>query len=434
MRTALPTLLLSAALAHAQSAPARVDSSTVSYVASGVQVIHRRTASNNVVANLYLLGGARQVTRATAGIEPFLLQVSEAGTLRYPKAALRRVMARTGSGIVVEARDDWTLYGLRTTTQAFDSVWSVFADRLMAPRLDSADVEQERTRFLSAIRQRAEDPDALLERTADSVFYGDHPYGLPVEGSETSIARFTRGTLRAYLTAQMVTSRMLLVVVGNVPRAVIEARIASTLGKLPRGAYAWTLPDALPPSGSAAAIVARSLPTNYLAGYYRGPRAGSADAAALRIATAVLSGELYSEIRSRRNLTYAVNAPFRDEGLVSGGLYVTTTEPDSVLALMKESIALVQAANIPADGLRSLIQQFITEYFLDNETSTAQADFLARNQLYRGDWRAGDRFIAELRAVTGEDVRRVAQKYFRDVRWAYVGNPARVRREGLVGF
>ena len=62
---------------------------TTSFDVSGVHVILRKNDANNVVAaNLYLLGGARQVTEATAGIEPILLDVSERGTQKYPKAAL----------------------------------------------------------------------------------------------------------------------------------------------------------------------------------------------------------------------------------------------------------------------------------------------------------------------------------------------------------
>ncbi|MFZ9899763.1 MAG: hypothetical protein ACO3F5_10040, partial [Gemmatimonadaceae bacterium] len=74
------------------------------------------------------------------------------------------------------------------------------------------------------------------------------------------------------------------------------------------------------------------------------------------------------------------------------------------------------------------------EYFLDNETSGAQADFLARAELYRGDFRAGDRFIAELQAVTGEDVRRVAQQWMTRLRFTYLGNPQQVNRFTLLGF
>ena len=73
-------------------------SATTSFDVSGVRVILRQNDANNVVAaNLYLLGGSRQVTDANAGIEPVLLDVSERGTLRYPKNSLRNAMSKLGS-------------------------------------------------------------------------------------------------------------------------------------------------------------------------------------------------------------------------------------------------------------------------------------------------------------------------------------------------
>ncbi len=155
---------------------------------------------------------------------------------------------------------------------------------------------------------------------------------------------------------------------------------------------------------------------------------------ALRVATAILQGSLFAEVRSRRNLTYAGEARFRDRGLVSGGLYVTTTRPDETLRVMKAQLSFLQEQTLPNEALGPLIQQFITEYFLDNETSGAQADFLARAELYRGDFRAGDRFVADLRAVTGEDVRRVTSKWMKDLRFTYIGNPSQVNRFQLMGF
>src|SRR6476646_1399873 len=86
---------------------------TSSFDVSGVKVILRQISGNDVVAaNLYLLGGTRQVTLATSGIEPFLLEVSERGTSRYPKEALRRTMARLGTEIVVSPSHDWTVFGI----------------------------------------------------------------------------------------------------------------------------------------------------------------------------------------------------------------------------------------------------------------------------------------------------------------------------------
>jgi hypothetical protein len=42
--------------------------------------------------------------------------------------------------------------------------------------------------------------------------------------------------------------------------------------------------------------------------------------------------------------------------------------------------------------------------------------------------------MAELRAVTGEDVRRVARHYLRNVQWVYVGDPARITRRLAESF
>lgn len=411
-----------------------VDTLTTTYTVDGVRVIHRKANVGTVVANVYLLGGVRSAPASQSGIENFLLQVSERGTLRYPRDVLRRALARTGAEIVIEPREDWTMIGVRTTLAELDSSWAILADRIARPVLDSADVEFVRAQMLAGIRQRQDSPDALLSYLADSVAYAGTPYALSAVGTEKTLAAITRADLLNFATSRMVRSRMLLVVVGNVDRARVERLVTTAFDGLPAGSYRWTLPDTLGASERDAIMVPRALPTNYLQGYFRGPPASSPDAAALRVTAAVLSGRLFGEIRSRRNLTYAVSANFRDRALTSVGLYVTTTLPDSVVTIMAGELRALQAIEIPTEFLQPVIQQFITEYFLDNETSTAQADFLARALLYRGDVAAGDRFVAELRAVSGADVRRVANRYFRNARWAYIGDPSRITRDRLLRF
>lgn len=438
----VPTLAMLSTLAgtpsHASAGSAgsipATDTMTTTYTIGGIRVIHRRSNVSTIVTNLYLLGGVRGAPPGLAGIENLLLQVSERGTAKYPRDALRRSLARTGSVMAVEPREDWTMLGATSTPAELDSTWSILTERVMHPRLDSVDVAFVRDQLLSALRQRSDSPDALLDYLGDSVAFSGNPYALSPVGSEESVSHVTRADLLRFERDQMVKSRMLLVVVGNVDRATVERLVSASLGALPAGNYQWTLPDTLPTAVNDATIVRRQLPTNYLQGYFRGPPASSNDAAALRVAAAVLSGRLFGEIRSKRNLTYAVSANYRDHALTSVGLYVTTTLPDSVLTLMATEIRTLQLFEIQTDFLHPIIQQFITEYFLDNEGSSAQADFLVRALLYRGDVSAGEHFVSELRAVTGEDVRRVAQRYFRNVRWAYVGDPGRVTRDRLMSF
>jgi len=435
MRLALVMCLCLSATGLSQF-PAAADSiRTTAYDVTGIHVVHRYSASSDVVvANLYLLGGARQLTSANAGIEPLLLETTERGTRTYPKERLRRQMARLGTSIATDVEADWTSFGIRATRATLDSTWAVFASRVIQPTLDSSEFEIVRSQFLAAVRQRKDSPDALLEFLADSFAYAGHPYAISPLGTEASIASLRLADLRKYHADQFVKSRMLLVIVGNVTPAHVERLVSQSLARLPEGAYHWSLPDTLPRSKSSFMIVERALPTNYIMGRYAGPPASSKDYAALRIASAVLSGQLFGEIRSRRNLTYAVDAPFIEHAVAAGGLYVTTVSPDVTLDVMRQQIDGLKSGYLDEASLDRLVAQFSTQYFLDNESNASQADFLARAYLFQGDISAVVRFARDLRSVTPEDVRRAAQQYMKDVRFVYIGDPKRAPTRQMERF
>jgi zinc protease len=408
---------------------------TTKFDVDGVAVILRRNTANEVIAaNLYLLGGARQITAANAGIEALLLVASERGTRKFPGATVRQRTATLGSTISIEANDDWSAIGLHAIRGTFDSTWAILADRVMAPTLSPGEVEIAREQLIAGARQRATHPDDAAEELADSLLYQDHPYALAATGTPASLASITIPQLRAYHTQQFVTSRMLLVVVGNVERADVERLVRGTIATLPRGSYKWTAPPPTVSTGRALAIENRSIPTNYVLGYVPGPAATNRDYVALRVATAVLSGRLYTEVRSRRNLSYDVESQFLERAQGVGGLYVTTVDPNAVLRIMRRELSTLQTETVDPEGLKRLEQQFITEYYLKNETNADQANVLARAEVFAGDYRAADRFMDDLQRVTPADVRRVARQYLRDFRFAYVGDASKLDRSLLSQF
>ena len=428
---------VSAYAADARSTTIAAPDSTITakFDVNGVSVILRRNSANEVVvANLYLLGGSRQLTAQTAGIEALVLAASERGTKRFPGALVRQRTARLGSTIGVEANDDWSAIGLRAIRSTFDSTWAIFADRVMAPTLDANEVAIVRDQFLAIARERNTQPDDAATELADSLLYQNHPNALSPTGTPESIASLTAAQLKQYHAQQFVTSRMLLVVVGNVDRTQVERLVRGTLATMPRGSYKWTPPPPISSTGRALVVDNRLLPTNYLLGYAPGPAATDPDYTALRVATAVLSGRLFTEVRSRRNLSYAVEAPFIERANAVGGLYVTTVDPNQVLRIMRRELTTLQTESVDPAGLKRLEQQFITEYYLKNETNADQANVLARAELYQRDYRAADRFMERLRRVTPEDVRRVAKQYLKDFRFAYVGDASKLDRSLLSQF
>ena len=412
-------MLLAIALAMA--------SVTTSFDVSGVHVILRQNNANNVVAaNLYLLGGARQVTEGNAGIEPILLDVSERGTQRYPKNALRRADVAAG-----ERDSQWrrVLTGrcseYRSSTEVFDSTWAIFADRVMRPTLAKSEVSLVKAQYLSGIRQRRDDPDALAEYLADSIAFVGHPYAVSVGGNE-AVASGSRFGHAPRLSPDAVRDVTNAAGRGRKHRSRAHRATGDPIDRTaPCGLHISGPPrPAYPNCKQRVVIERRQLPTNYILGYYSGPLANGRDYQALRVATSVLTGRMFAEIRTRQNLTYDVHAPFVDRAATAGGLYVSTVAPDTTLKLMRAAIVDLQQGMLDPAGLRQLEEQFITEYFLDNETNAAQADFLARSELYEGDYKEADRFVDELKTRDTGGCPTCGQEI-------HEGIPVRVRRRSV---
>ena len=133
----------------------------------------------------------------------------------------------------------------------------------------------------------------MVNRLADSLEYVGHPYGSRWRERSPHCSPSHSTRFRNYEKSQIVTSRMLLVVVGNIDRAHLEPVIQRTLAQLPHGNYSWSPPRPPAKLGRALVVKEAALPTNYLLGYYAGPSAKDPDYQALRVATAVL--------RSRRD-------------------------------------------------------------------------------------------------------------------------------------
>jgi zinc protease len=412
-----------------------VDSLTVSYTVNGLQVIQRPSYANDVVAvDLYFIGGLQQVTRTTAGIETLALRASEYGTGVYPDTIARFALAATGSRIVVDPENDWTLFGFRGLVGQFDSTWAVFADRVIHPTLDPPSIALVRSQLLREAKERSNSPDGAVTSLADSIAFPNHPYGLDPSGTVRSLTELTPERVRAYVTSQFVTSRMLLIIVGSVPRQQVERAVAATLGRLPHGAYSWHPPPPAPLHATSMAVEDRALSTNYIRGWFHGPSVTSPDYPAFEIATQMLSTQLQVRIRVDRGLSYAAYAPYLGNALSSGGIYVSTSQPDEVIPLIRKAVEHCRAQWEPPILVKRFIEFYITEYLMANETNEAQATSLARAQIYWGDYRRAGRAMALLRQVDAADVLRVSRKYMHDIQFAYVGKRDQVSGADLGGI
>jgi zinc protease len=427
---ALLAVVLGTGVMQAPGGRAVPADTTIAYDASGLRVIHRAIPGREIVAvRLYLLGGTRQLTDTTQGIEALVLR---AAAHEFGPA-----MARTGSRTILEPTADWTVTGFLGLTDDLGSAWAAFARMLTGPALafpdlSNAAIGRAREIMLAAARRRYSHPDLRIHTIANWATFEGHPYALDPEGTDQSLAALDRAALERYALDQFVTSRMLLVIVANVSRTHVDSLVASTLGRLPRGDYRWTLPPPVPRRPSRWRIEQRALPTNYILGYFTGPDPRHRDYFAFYVASRLLSSRLQYAVRTERSLAYAAYGPFLDHAIPVSGLYASTSEPAEVYPLMLGEIRWLQyegtgSAFVEASrDLSRFLDQFVLDQLAQEVTSDAQADALGRAELLFGDHRMADEFVRRLRRVNVSDVRRAATRYMRDIQFAFLGDRTRM--------
>jgi len=175
-------------------------------------------------------------------------------------------------------------------------------------------------------------------------------------------------------------------------------------------------------------VTPKSLPTNYVRGVYAAPPPSSADIYPLRVANSILQALVFEEVREKRALSYAPEAFLGSGGANTGGIYVTAVDANQAVSVMLQQIALLRKQEVNPEVTDATAQDFLTTYYLGQETNAAQAGSLAQAELLAGGWRTADEFITRIRAVKPADVRRVANMYMKSLQFVVLGDPAKIDR------
>lgn len=417
-----------------QSVIARQASLVTEFEINGLKVlVKRRDGSQTVAAGLFIRGGVENVSATNAGVEAFMLNVASEASANFPRDRMRKETSRMGTVIGEGVNYDYSSLSMTATRANFDRSWEIFADVALHPSFTREDVALVQSRILAGLQGEADEPDGYLQRLQERVAYVGHPYLNRPEGTAENISRLTAEDLRAYHQRMMQTSRLLLVIVGDLDATQLKTRIAASFGKLPRGDYKPQTPPALSFTSSTVDVTSRELPTNYIQGLFTAPSITSPDIYPMRVASSLLRDRVFEEVRVKRNLSYAPDAFLRNQSANIGGLYVTAVDANQAVRVMLNEIARLQREPIGRDDINAVIAQFLTTYYIGQETNAAQAAELAQYELIGGGWRNSLAFLEKLRAVTPADVQRVSQKYMRNIRFVVLGNPKQIDKDAFMG-
>jgi zinc protease len=442
----VPSLMLSAAaqkpaepanataLQAAQNVVAKQAALVTEFDVNGLKVlVKRREGSLTVATGLFIRGGSRNLTAKDAGIESLMLDVATDASVSYPRGRMRNELARMGTVLGSSENYDYSALSLTSTRVNFDRSWDIFTDVVLHPAFTKEDFDLEKERALSSLRDDSDDPDTYLQRLQERVAYAGHPYLNRPQGTVESVASLTLDDLRRYHKQTMETSRLLLVIVGDLDPTQLQQRVAATLGKLPRGTYKDQAAPLLSFPASTVEITDRTLPTNYVQGIFSAPTLTAPDIYPMMVATSLLRDRVFQEVRVKRNLSYAPNAFLGSQAANVGGIYVTAVDANQAVGVMLDEIRRLQSQSIDNDDINGVVSQYLTTYYMGQETNAAQAANLAEYELIGGGWRNSFELISRLHGVTPADVQRVAQKYMHNLRFVVLGNPKSVDTKIFIG-
>jgi predicted Zn-dependent peptidase len=425
-----PHVIALLVVALAGAADAQVGTAVEEFDVAGLKVlVKKRESTQTVVAGLFLDGGARNVTAENAGIEPLMLDVSTEASAAFPRERMRRELTGAGASLSFASSYDYSALTLATPRHSFDRAWAVFVDAALNPSFAADDFERVKARRLLSLASIEDTPDAFVDDLTARAAFAGHPYVNRPDGTVDSVKRVTIDDMRSYHQRMMVTSRLLLVVVGNIDARDVRRKVESAFAKMARGTYQRSAVQPLSFSAPTITITSRNLPTNYVRGIFAAPSLQSADIYAMRVATTILHDRVFEEVRAKRNLSYAPEAFLYSQGANTGGIYFTAVDANQAAILMLGEISRMQRDEVPTSLIRASAQGFLTTNFVGQETNAAQAGTLAMYELIGGGWQQADRVLERVRAVTPADVRRVASTYMKNIQFAVLGNPSAINRE-----
>jgi predicted Zn-dependent peptidase len=240
-----------------------------------------------------------------------------------------------------------------------------------------------------------------------------------------TVTKLTAAETQAYYKSILTRSRLLIVVVGEIDRPVLEQKIQALLATIPEGKPFSLKKEAFTPTKNAFKAEKKDLATNYIQGVSGAPLPGTSDYNPFVLASRIFYDRQYLEVRSKNGLSYAPYTIF-DGGLSSTyNIDVSTTQPDKYIEVMKALITKTKKEGFTAEEVKNMKTTYLTSFFEKQETNSAQAASLASNEILHNNWRRSVTINKDLKKLSAADVSNAFKKYVTNISWVYQGDPSK---------
>ncbi len=391
---------------------------------NGLTVLVTEMPSSPTVAVYALVrtGSATEGKYLGTGVSHFVEHMLFKGTKKRSVGAISQEVKALGGTINASTSFDFTIYTLDVPKAAARPAVDIVADMLTNSLFDPAEVKREREVIFGEMRMLNDRPQRKLADLLYQSVYTRHPYRHPIIGYVPLFGKISQEELVDYYKTHYVPNNMVFSVAGAVKTDEIMALVEETFKNFQPRPYGDRNLSVEPPQNFPRRIEKEYPSDTYrFAMAYQGVSLFDRDMYALDVLSMALgageSSRLYLDVFKKKGLVDTISAA--DDTPLDRGTFEIMAQSsrntvDEAINAIKANIDVIKKDGIRPEELEKVKHQLMSSRVFGRQTASSVAYQNAVNEGFVGDYTFEEKYLEEVRRVTIDDIKRVANKYLLD--------------------
>ncbi|MGE5506848.1 MAG: M16 family metallopeptidase [Actinomycetota bacterium] len=383
-------------------------------LANGLRVVTDPMDTVETVSlGVWVDAGTRHEPPPVNGVSHMLEHMAFKGTDRRSARDIAEEMDAVGGHLNAYTARDHTAYYAKVLKEDAGLALDIVADILQHSTMDAEELAREQAVVVQEIAQAIDTPDDIIFDHFQATAYPAQSLGRPVLGTEELVKAMDRDVVLGYMRGHYSAPSMVLAGAGRIDHDQLVAEAERAFAALP-DFQANTTDRAV--YGGGDYREERDLEQVHVVLGYDGVSYTDPDYYAASVLSTVLGGgmssRLFQEVREKRGLVYSIysfTTSYDDGGLF--GVYAGTGEDELaelVPVMCDEIVGIVDG--IAEAELNRARAQLKASILMSLESTSARCEQLARQILIYGRPIPVAELVAQIEAVSADDLVRVARR------------------------
>jgi predicted Zn-dependent peptidase len=292
---------------------------------------------------------------------------------------------------------------------------------LRFPAFDTSKIELEKSQIKESLRRRNDRPGGIIGREFAHLIYGEHPYGRILQWD--NVKNISRDDLAAYHAKYYHPNNIMIAFSGDFDTRSLLKKIEKVFGAWPSANLNIPpLPEVEFESKPGVYVINKSLTQANITAGHLGVKRDNPDRYAIALMNFTLGGgsftsRLTGRVRSDEGLAYSVGSSFnigsRDYGTFQAYAQTKTNTTHRVLEIFREELAKIRVELASMHEFETARDSYLNNFVFQFDSPEEIVNRLMSLEYDGYPLDYYQKYMANVRAVTVEDMRRVAEKYLK---------------------